>query len=371
MQEFDFLLLTKVLSLILLLVNAILFIRGVSICSDRNKQFESGIVHTLYLPNMLFYLGAVPSLLLSTLCCILAFALDGNPAVLILDALALLCFVLVIAWKNCYITYDETGFTQKMFIGHKRYFTYDQITSYNGDFRNGNVNFYADGKRVFVSEYVIGRVRFFELIQEKYLSIHNGKTIPFSKSKLDIFNGHIKNPGEVIFSYIFGFILLIVVAIITVFNVFSISYCEENTEKHTLTFTSCEARDNDLQLFPSYGGSCYVIKDYKKYVKDIDSLKLNCDGKTEITVKAVFLHIPKFKPPYYLVCKLSNGDKIFYNFDDVNDFAKMHKFYIALLFLAFIILYITLVVLSIIVGRNPKKHPKLIRFIFKKGCILQ
>lgn len=96
MQEFDFLLLTKVLSLIFLLVNVILFIRGVFICSDRNKQFESGIVHTLYLPNMFFYLGAVPAVLLSTGCCILAFVLSAIPAVLILDVLALLyaCYCL-------------------------------------------------------------------------------------------------------------------------------------------------------------------------------------------------------------------------------------------------------------------------------------
>ncbi|MGN0455499.1 MAG: DUF6560 family protein [Acutalibacteraceae bacterium] len=309
-------------------------------------------------------------MLLSTLCCILAFALDGNPAVLILDALALLCFVLVIAWKNCYITYDETGFTQKMFIGHKRYFTYDQITSCNGNFRNGDVNIYADGKRVFVDENAIGRGRFFELVRKKYRSYHNGKSIPVSKSRLDLFNGHIKNPGEFLFVYLLLFVIMIGLHIFIISGIFGVSLSEENTEQHILTFTGCEADGDDLQLFPSDGGDCYVINSYKEYVKDIDALKLNCDGKSEFVARTIRV-TPKKQSPYYRVCKLSSGDRTYYNFDDANHFAKTNKFYIALLLLAIIMLWIAFVVISIIAGRNPKKHPRLVRMMFKKSYILE
>lgn len=197
-----------------------------------------------------------------------------------------------------------------------------------------------------------------------------GKRFLFQKGRLDIFNGHIKNPGEIIFSYIFGFIMIIVMAIILIFGIFSVSYSEENTEQHTLAFTDCEANGDDLRLFPSEGCDCYVIKNYKEYVKNIDSLKLNCDGKSEFVVRAVH-HTSKIKPPYYWVCNLSSGDRTYYNFDAANHFAERNKFYIALVFLAFIILYIAILILSIIAGRNPQKHYKLIHFVFKKGYILQ
>lgn len=110
-------------------------------------------------------------------------------------------FSMVVGFINCRITYSESEFTVKYFLGYRRTFTYDQIESIRG--KNRDVKLVVNGHAVRIDELSVGKEEFLRLAKKQYRTTHGGKPIPqIQKDKWDPFNGHVDNPGEFVFGYL-------------------------------------------------------------------------------------------------------------------------------------------------------------------------
>ena len=72
---------------------------------------------------------------------------------------------------------------------------------------------YIGKRRVMVDEFSIGGKEFINLVKKKYRTLHNGQSLPkITKSKNDIFNGHVKDVTGFYVAY--GLVSIILVGFI-------------------------------------------------------------------------------------------------------------------------------------------------------------
>ena len=89
------------------------------------------------------------------LCCI-GFALLGN--------------VLILAYVNCRIVYDEEGFTVKGFFGTTRRYSYQDITKIYRT--SSDVKLYANDRKITVDLYASGATVFIKYVTKKWDELH-------------------------------------------------------------------------------------------------------------------------------------------------------------------------------------------------------
>ena len=90
-----------------------------------------------------------------SLCCI-GFALLGN--------------VLILAYVNCRIAYDEEGFTVKGFLGTTRRYAYQDITKIYRT--SSDVKLYANDRKITVDLYASGATVFIKYVTKKWDELH-------------------------------------------------------------------------------------------------------------------------------------------------------------------------------------------------------
>lgn len=335
----------------------------------RSKREKSADSKGVYLPDYMLLIGIIAAILFAIVACITAFNCDNIIYSVMFGVFSLLGIIMIIAWKNCSVIYNDTGFTQKTFFGIKRHFTYDQVTAYSGKLNCSDIRIYTGGKRVFIDKIAVGRDEFFSLLKKKYRTMHDGKAIPVKKNnRFDIFNGHVERPGEFICVYLL-FIIFEISMIILVFCNTWMPVSEQNTEQYTQVFSHCEKNGNDLLLFPANGSDYYVIGDCDKYMDNAESFISLGDGDNEFVVWAKYCE-PKQDSSYYEVCNISLGEDTYYSFADATDRNRMNSMWCILLFGAIFLMSCAAIVASVVIGRNPKKFSsKVVRFFFKDGCI--
>ena len=132
------------------------------------KQAEEGKV---FLPKLLAILGVICFGIFIIPAIITAFLGEQLWIPILFLLLSSLGMVLIVAFVNCRITYDEEGFVAKNFFGKKRKFTYDQVTAIK---ENAHESYIFMGKhKVMVDEFSIGADAFMALVEEKYTALHN------------------------------------------------------------------------------------------------------------------------------------------------------------------------------------------------------
>ncbi len=136
-------------------------------------QAELGKV---YLPKPLAYVGVLDSALFLV---IAAEAFISNAplwTIIVFLLLSLLGIILIIAFVNCRISYDQDGFIHKSFFGIKRKFTYEQVTAIKEN--TNEIFLYIGNKKVMVDKLSAGGDDFLNLVRQKYQALHNGQTLP-------------------------------------------------------------------------------------------------------------------------------------------------------------------------------------------------
>lgn len=149
----------------------------------RPKKGKDGVVS---LSNLLFVVGIVGILFFLGMIIAMAITLEREEALVaaaVLGAFSLVGVVLIVAWLNCKIFYDEDGFTVKSFWGTKKRYCYQDVTGIKGleEVNNGlprDICLYVGKKKVKIDGASVGREAFIAFVQEQYRLCHNGAELP-------------------------------------------------------------------------------------------------------------------------------------------------------------------------------------------------
>lgn len=308
------------------------------------------------------------TILVIGLICMLAFLI---PAVIISFSyksigafVALSCFsalggIMVLGYINCRIWYDDEGFIVKNILGIKRKYSYHDISGIK--YNEHETYLYTEKRRVLIDEFALGNLSFISFAQKKYNEIF-GEAIPrvSKKSKGDIFNGNIYNPTQfiVVYAIMYGAILAF-----TVFLCWGIFFSPTNDSTQVQTsFESCYIDDGDLVL-KSVDSDVYRVL----YIPDDynnEAIQTVCRSGAKITLEVEYI-TPKDNEPYYEVISISDGDNIILSKDETRVFKRNGSLPIFIVPAVFFAFWTIHVVLSVIVGRNPQKYKKYVKWFFR------
>ncbi len=327
-----------------------------------SKQNEYGKV---YLPKPILIIGIVISTVLLIPALALLFSEDAIIETICFFAFSLLGDVLIVAYVNCRIFYDDEGFIHKSFWGIRRRFNYDQVTAIKDDTHERYL--YVGRKRIMVDEFAVGGDEFISFVKKKYRTLNNGQTMPrINRDKHDIFKGNVNSAGQFIFAYTLVSVIMTGLLIVVICYTYFTPKSESNTEEHTVSFVTCEKVSGDI-ILTSADNHIYKIR-FADELIDINTILSICNGKS-LTVYSTEI-TPDKEENYFSVRAIEYKGEHILSFDETN---RMHQkgntpgvIYIALLWFV----SVAYIALSIYVGRNPRKFSRrFVRLFFKAGYV--
>ena len=343
-----------------LLISIIL--NGVFGCLRQPKQAEDGKV---YLPRFFAILGTIIFAIFFIPAVITAFLDEPLWVPVLLLILSSLGVILIIAFVNRRISYDQDGFIHKSFFGIKRRFTYDQVTAIKENMHEKIL--YAGKRKIKVDEILIGGDNFINFVKKKYRTIHDGESLPkIYKTKHDIFNGNVRDAGGFLFGYILVGVIAVGLLIIAVYSTYAPS-TPNNTIEQTTAFVSCEKSGEEITLTSS-DNQIFKIRYIDEQFNETDIQTL-CDGKTVVTTYSTEA-TPKYEESYYSLKAVKYNDEYILSFDETNRLHRQGYTLFVIIVAVMCLAWGAFVVFSIKIGRNPKKYSKrVIRLFFKDGYI--
>ncbi len=331
------------------------------------KRRTKNINNIVFLSNIALYIGAICSAITTTMCCYVGFLKHDLTLTIGFAVFSLLGISLLLAWKNCCITFSKEDFTHKNFLGISRKYNYSQITAFKGNPATSDVVIYIENKKIRIDKLAVNKEIFLKLIRKKYRTVNAGNALPqIYKSKSDIFNGNVNNPHE--FIIVFALVTLLMIGG-TIFVAFAIKPVSENDTTHlTVTFESCEIDRHDLVLKSTQYEHPFVIDDYEEYVTNSEQLISLCDNKTSFDIWVQ--EISPDKNPYYSVCQIAESNNIYFSFEDNNKQISDTALNVLLILGLWELLVIVCFIFTIVIGRNPHRFkPWFVRLFFKKDAI--
>lgn len=339
-----------------------IIVNGVFAFLRKPKTAEKGKVH---LPKFFAILGTITSTIFLIPTIITAFSDEDIWVPIVFLVFSLLGATLIIAFMNCRISYDDDGFVAKTFFGIKRKVSYDQVTAIKENMHETYI--YVGKRRVMVDEFSIGGKDFITFVKKKYRTLHNGKSLPkITKTKNDIFNGHVNDVAGFYFAYSLVFVILVG------FIVFLV--CEScipknvnNTVEQTVTFISCDVKEDEV-ILTSADENIYKIQ-YAAEQINIQEIKSICNGESKVTTYSKEV-TPDDEEDFYSIKAIKYNESYLLSFEEENKLYRQEVLPIIGLFLFMLLIWVAIIVASIVVGRNPQKFSKkVVKMFFKDGYI--
>lgn len=331
------------------------------------KRRTKNINNMVFLSDIALYIGALGSVIATAVCCYTGFINHDLILTIGFAVFSMLGISLLLAWKNCCITFGKEDFTHKNFLGISRKYDYNQVTAFKGNPAASDVVIYIENKKIRIDKLAVNKEVFLKLLRKKYRTVNAGDALPqIYKSESDTFNGNVNNPHE--FIIVFALITLLMTAG-TIFVALAMKPVSENDTTHlTVTFESCEIDRHDLVLKSTQYEHSFVIDDYEKYVTNSEQLISLCDNKTSFDVWVQ--EISPDKNSYYAVCQIAESNNVFFSFEDNNKQISDTALIVLLILGFWESLVIVCFIFTIIIGRNPHRFkPWFIRLFFKKDAI--
>ncbi len=316
----------------------------------------------VYLPIFLLFLGITECLVVFAIMLAAYFSGASMGDLIGISLLSLLGIILILGYLNCRVTYDENGFTAKNIIGIKRQYRYSDITGISKGRRDQYL--YVGKRKILLDEIAIGKNEFLSFARKQYRISHSGQSIPQTVKK-DIFNGHIDNPGEFIFIYAMLAVISIGCTILCV--VFLLSPLkEEDTMHKTVAFISCEQKEDELIL--DDGSEMIYRLRFSPEDIPIENILAVCNGETHLDVYVKEI-TPDDDPAYFDIKAIYHDEEAVFSFEDYNTLNREGAGTIILFFVGLNILWGAVIVVSIIVGRNPNKYRRVVYWFFKPNYV--
>jgi len=271
---------------------------------------------------------------------------------------------LVIAFINCRIVFDENGFTHKSFIGIKKHYTYGQVTGINEGIYEDYI--FVGKKQIAIPEMTAGGAVFLGYVIMKYRELHNRKSPPTETRylKFDLFKGHIKDHLSFPIVYILLIVLSIVFSVLMVHYIFFSAGDASDSLEISVNIIDHYYENKSLTLLSEEGTEYTVlwIKDEER-IAELKALR----GEDGVTVY-VDADVAEDAQSYSVNAVSRNGEFVL-SFEDV---AELHrKEYVPLIAfpIIFDVFLVGFPVLSVIVGRNPSKYRRWVKYFFRPDYV--
>lgn len=342
-----------------LVISAILgsfFIYGFIYTVKQPSIYETGTVRLSKLPA---FIGSVCGMLFLIPSVICAFEKDSDVYASIgFLAFSLLAAVLVVSYINTRITYDDTAFTYRGFLGRECRYDYCEITSL--DVNVQDVTIRVGKKKISVDFLSYNYEDFLAKANKGYRHYHK-KGIPPRDKKKDIFRGNIRGSDELVLGYIIGTVVIFATCIFIGVLPF-VEEDETTTDLRETTFVSYSYKDDDLR-FVATDGFEYELRNYDDST-DIASVISLCETGDSILVYCKEVD-PKHGDNYFSIKAIKLGEETVLSFEETNRLHRKSNMFGIPFAIGFLIFWILTLVMTIIVGRNPTKYKKLVPLFFK------
>lgn len=188
-----------------------------------------------------------------------------------------------------------------------------------------------------------------------------------SKSKFDIFNGNVNNPGE--FVFIYSIIGLMCLAVLIYFIVSSAPKDPEDLQYATVQFTRYEICDEHLHLYADGREEYYSVPAYQETLTEPEAFLRLCDHHAVLYVG--YSYYPKAPEPYFGLeyIETENGT-VYLTMEAVHEYrwGDAPAFYAICGGITF--LWLLIVFGSVFVGRHPERFSRrTIGLFFKDGVV--
>lgn len=332
--------------------------------SHKAKKPESICSGTVRLPRFVFWIGAVCTAIMS-IPTVVCWQNQMTAHFIIFLFACLVGVILMAGYQNSVITYDEEGFTHRNLFRKQRHYTYAEVTGIRG---SRDTRIYLGDRSVLVDELAEGRWNFLCQVRRQYRIRHQGNPLPqLPPRRWDIFHGHVDNPGEFIFIYILLYVSILGIEIY-VLSTLLLPLTPQNTEYCSTSFARYEIIENELHLYPAGSEEYYEIRDVQGCGETAEQLKALCGSGSQFQIYSTY-YTPN-SGSYYLVANIADANgKTYFTFDQANAQRRQSAADIALLFSVFLLLWTFFVSASIVVGRNPQKHKRAVKWFFKDGYV--
>lgn len=305
---------------------------------------------------------------------------------------SLLSSSLIIAYINQRIYYDSEGFTAKSFFGIKRRYSYSDIEysigkiphdldlviddedfddiDYVLDLMTKDIRLMVRGKKILIDQIAVGGIEFLAFAQKQYKIFNGGRPIPEKKktTKCDaIFNGNVKNATATI---VIDIVVLVVwLGLFLLIPLTNVPGKMEDLKIQTVTVQSYKADEEYLYLDIDGFEDEIFLRGYTETFDDVNALLAVLDSKEPIEIG--YETVNDDGDIYHRIeyVKDNNGN-VLTTPEDFHEFYQHDVKKFMLIFGAIVILWIGYIILSIYVGRNPKKFSaKFVHKFFKEGTI--
>lgn len=290
----------------------------------------------VYLPNVLFWVGllnnvlAVPSV-------ILLWQEDWLGLGFI--ALSLLGWSMQLAYANCWVRFDEQGFTHHTFFGRTHEFTYRDVTGIRW---GSDIRLYCGKHLIFLDSMADNASRFLHWVKKRNRQIQN---LP-DRVRWDPFNHNVEYGKFIFFLFLILMLLWTSFIPLMLIGIYGPPESETTTERREAVFLSWrESGSGDLYLTAS-DGSAYGIESWIKLPEQPDSF---CDGKTLCTVWGR-------GGETFWISQLRAGDRTVFTFAQAREDYKNDQQWAVPVLLLFCAAGWTVFILMLLVGRHPERY---------------
>lgn len=357
-------------TIILLLLSSVYFLL-LACCTTEYGRRAKRETKSVSMPTYMLWIGAVAGGAFLIIAWIAA-AQDGSTGLTVCFAFfSLLGMSLMLGWKNCFICYDQTGFTQKNWIAMTRSFTYAQVTAWCPNTRNPmESSLFALGKKISFNLASKNGSDFLIAVNSGYRKAH-GKPLPKQpelKKEQGGFRAHVYNPGEYLVIFIMILVFILGGGAWVIFD--GLQPIDENDgERYDLTFSSWETDEDILILSSSQRQEPFTIRGYTDHLTGFDRLIQKCDGSTLFSVCADRID-PEDSEPYFRVYALSSGQDVYRTFEDSTAHKREDLRFFIVLFGILLAVFLAFSAFIYIVGSNPQRFPKWVVYCcFQKNAI--
>lgn len=181
----------------------------------------------------------------------------------------------------------------------------------------------------------------------------------------DLFQGNIRDPAQFTFAYLLVTVLLIVIFLVAVFA--ASPHTSDNLSYEDLTPDYWQLEEDTFTLYSSESDLPYRIWDFSEVISNPDSLLAACENGERFFVG--YYPFPKADTPYNRIETLASPDGAEYlTLDRFNAhfLSGMRFFYI--LYAIILLSWLSLILLSIHIGRNPQKYcRRVVLWFFKES----
>ena len=342
------------------------------------RRRKEGKRKTVYLSQIVLWVGVICGGIFLVISWLSALQ-DGSVGVAIcFGAFVLVGITLVLGWKNCYIVYDDKGFTQHNIIGMQRSFTYDQLTGYRmADGFSTDIKLYACGKTITTDILAVNGTQFLLAARKGYARCNNGKVLPnvweakrktAKETGKGRFSAHVHNPGEFLAIFIMLLVFFVGMGIFCAVMIWK-PVDPADCQQMTVAFSEWQIEDGNLILHSDGYEEAFEISEYEKYLHGFEEIIENCDGKVLFTI-CVRRYDPDDSDPYYAVEEMSADGVTYRSFADSTNAKREGAWLVLPIFGGMTLVFLGFSWLTYKIGCNPSKYPKwLVYAFFKKNAI--